>query len=144
MEGKLGQHHAGELRRETAEAKGGRIVAEELLRLGWSESELMLRRKNDPDKMGIAVRLRRETTLSIKDIAARVHLGTSNTANVRLHSAMKDLGGAWFEPKVRWNINGKRMNIWVDPLFELTIRLHKSGLPSLCLQPRSYVPWRPS
>jgi len=92
MEGKLSQHHAGELRRETAEAKGGRIVAEELLRLGWSESELMLRRKNDPDKMGIAVRLRRETTLSIKDIAARVHLGTSNTANVRLHSAMKDLG----------------------------------------------------
>ena len=75
-----------------AEAKGGRIVAEELLRLGWRESELMLRRKNDPDKMGIAVRLRRETTLSIKDIAARAHLGTSNTANARLHSAMKDLG----------------------------------------------------
>ena len=25
---------------------------EELQRLGWSESELMLRRKNDPDKMG--------------------------------------------------------------------------------------------
>ena len=92
MEGKLGQHHAGELRRETAEAKGGRIVAEELQRLGWSESELMLRRKNDPDKMGIAVRLRRETTLSIKDIAARVHLGTSNTANARLHLAMKELG----------------------------------------------------
>ena len=92
MESKLGQHHAGELRRETAEAKGGRIVSEELLRLGWSENELILRRKNDPDKMGIAVRLRRETTLSIKDIAARVHLGTSNTANARLHSAMKDLG----------------------------------------------------
>ena len=50
MEGKLGRHHAGELRRETAEAKGGRIVAEELLRLGWSESELMLRRKNDRTK----------------------------------------------------------------------------------------------
>ena len=92
MEGKLGQHHAGKLRRETAEAKGGRIVAEELRRLGWSESELMLRRKNDPDKMEIAVRLRRETTLSIKDIAARVHLGTSNTANARFHRAMKELG----------------------------------------------------
>ena len=91
MEGKLGQHHAGELRRETAEAKGDRIVAEELQRLGWGESELMLRRKNDPDKMRIAVRLRQETTLSIKDIAARVHLGTSNTANARLHSAMKEL-----------------------------------------------------
>jgi hypothetical protein len=92
MEGRLSPHHAGELRRETAEAKGGRIVAEELQRLGWSESELMLRRRNDPDKMGIAVRLRRETTLSIKAIAARVHLGTSNTANARLHRAMKELG----------------------------------------------------
>jgi hypothetical protein len=92
MEGKLGQHHAGDLRHETAEAKGDRIVAEELQRLGWRESELMHRRKNDPDKMGIAVRLRRETTLSIKDIAARIHLGTSNTANARLHSAMKKLG----------------------------------------------------
>jgi len=38
------------------------------------------------------VRLRRETTLSIKAIAAHLHLGTSNTANVRLHRAMK--GGA--------------------------------------------------
>ena len=44
MEGKLGRHDAGELRRETAEAKAGRIVAEELLRSGWSASELMLRK----------------------------------------------------------------------------------------------------
>ena len=90
MEGKLGHHHAGELRRETAEAKGERIVAEELQRLGWKGDELVLRRKNDPGKMAMAVRLRRETTLSMKDIAARLHLGTSNTANARLHSAMKE------------------------------------------------------
>jgi hypothetical protein len=38
--------------------------------------------------MAIAVRLRRETTLSIKGIAALVHLGTSNSANARLHNAM--------------------------------------------------------
>jgi hypothetical protein len=50
----------------------------------------MLRPKNDPDKMGIAGRRHRETTLSIKDIAARVHLGTSNTANARLHRALKE------------------------------------------------------
>ena len=42
--------------------------------------------------MGIAVRLRRETTLPIKDIAAALYLGTSNTANARLHKAMKELG----------------------------------------------------
>ena len=39
--------------------------------------------------MAVAVRLRRETTLSVKQIAARVHLGTSQTANKRLHQAMK-------------------------------------------------------
>jgi hypothetical protein len=75
--------YAGQLHRETAEARGERMIAEELQRLGWSEKDLVMRRKNDPDKMAIAVRLRRETTLSIKAIAARVHLGTSNTANVR-------------------------------------------------------------
>ncbi len=93
MEGKLGEHHAGELRRETAEAKGERIIAEELQRLGWSEGDLANRRRNDPCKLALAVRLRRETTLPIKRIAARVHLGTSNTANTRLHRAMKELVG---------------------------------------------------
>ncbi len=59
MEGKLGEPYAGELRRETAEAKGERIIAEELQRLGWSQRELIIRRKNDAGKMAIAVRLRR-------------------------------------------------------------------------------------
>lgn len=89
MEGKLGEHHAGALRRETAEAKGERIIGEELQRLGWSESDLAIRRRNDPGKVGIGLRLRRETTLSIKTIAARVQLGTSNTANRLLHQAMR-------------------------------------------------------
>ena len=65
MEGKLGEHHAGELRRERAEAKGERIIAEELQRLGWSESDWVIRPKNDAGKMAIAVRLCRETSLSI-------------------------------------------------------------------------------
>jgi REP element-mobilizing transposase RayT len=89
MEGALGEHHAGELRLETAQAKGERIVAEELRQLGWSAEDLARRRKNDPSKLAIAVRLRRETTLSIKAIAARLQLGTYNTANARLHRAMK-------------------------------------------------------
>jgi hypothetical protein len=79
------------LRGETAEAKGERIIAEELQRLGWSESDLVIRPKNDAGKMAIAVRLGRETSLSIKGIATRVHLGTSNTANARLRKAMKEL-----------------------------------------------------
>ena len=90
MEGGLGQHHAGQLRLETAQAKAERLVAEELRRLGWSAEDLVRRPKNDPAKLAIAVRLRRETTLTIKAIAARVHLGTYNTANARLHQAMKE------------------------------------------------------
>ncbi len=88
MEGKLGDHHSGELRRETAEAKAVRLVGEELARLGWKEADLASRRKSDPAKLAIAARLRTETTLSIKEIAARVHLGTSRSANARLHQWM--------------------------------------------------------
>jgi REP element-mobilizing transposase RayT len=89
MEGKLGEHHSGELRRETAEAKAERIVAEELSRQGWNESDLATRRKNDPGKLRIAARLRRETTLTIKAIASRVHLGSSRSAYVRLYEWIK-------------------------------------------------------
>ena len=48
MEGKLGEYHSGELRREAEEAKCERIVAEELARLRWKESDLAARRKSDP------------------------------------------------------------------------------------------------
>ncbi len=89
MEGKLGEHHSGELRRETAEAKAERIVAEELSRLGWQETDLATRRKSDPGKLKMAVRLRTETTFTIKAIASRVHLGSSRSAYVRLSEWIK-------------------------------------------------------
>ena len=88
MDGKLGDHHSGELRRETAEAKAQRILVEELARLGWTGDELERRPKSDPAKLAIAARLRKETTLSIKRIATRAHLGTSKSANARLHKWM--------------------------------------------------------
>src|SRR6185295_9795212 len=40
----------------------------------------------DPEKLEIAARLRRETTLTIKYIAAIVHLGSSKSANANLHA----------------------------------------------------------
>lgn len=64
-------------------------VSEELARLGWSHEEVAVRRKSDPGKLAMAARLRRETTLTIKAIAARVHLGTSKSANSRLHGWMR-------------------------------------------------------
>ncbi len=89
MDGALGAHHSGELHQANAEAKADRIVAEELKRHGWQEKDLVIRRRNDPVKLEVAARLRRETTLSLKAIAARVHLGTSKSANAKLHQHMR-------------------------------------------------------
>jgi len=87
--GRSGDHHSGVLRQKRAEVKAGRIIEEELRRLGWQESELVERRKTDPGKLALAARLRRETTLPLKWIAARVRLGTSQSANANLHQWMQ-------------------------------------------------------
>ncbi len=55
----------------------------------WKEKDLARRPKGDPAKLALATRLRQETTLTIKRIAARVGLGTSKSANMRLHHWMK-------------------------------------------------------
>ncbi len=89
LEGSLGGHHAGEMHRQAAEAKAERTIVEELQRNGWCEQERQARRKNDPAKLEIAARLRQETPLSIKDIPARVPLGTSRTANLKLHDPLR-------------------------------------------------------
>jgi hypothetical protein len=80
MEGKLGESHSGELHRETAEPRANRIIAEELARRGWQESELATHRRSDRGKQAIAARLRSETTLPIKWIPSRVQTGTAKEA----------------------------------------------------------------
>ena len=77
---KLGESHSGELHRETAEQRANRIIAEELARKGWPESELAARRRRDPGKLTSAARLRSEPTLPIQWIAARVQIGTAKAA----------------------------------------------------------------
>jgi REP element-mobilizing transposase RayT len=63
--------------------------------MAWlQEADLFARRKNNAVKLEIAARLRRETTLSTKAIAARVHLGSSKAANRSLHSYMRGGGPA--------------------------------------------------
>ena len=84
MENNLGEHHSGELKRESAEVKAERIIAEELQRLGWNRSELSLRRKGDPAKLAIGNRLRRETVLTVAAIAEKLHLGSPKSARARL------------------------------------------------------------
>jgi len=94
MEGKLGENHAGALHFEATQARAERILAEELSRLGWTASDLARRRKNDPDKLAIAARLRKETTLTIKSIAAKVHLGSPKSAKTRMHERVNAQSGS--------------------------------------------------
>ena len=91
MEGRLGDHHSGELKRESAESKAERIIGEELGGLGWKEAALALRLKGDPGKLETARRLRAETTLSVKWIADRLRLGSWNCVLTRLHEGKKRL-----------------------------------------------------
>ncbi len=52
-----------------------RIAAEELEALGWGVQDLRGRRKSDPQKERIAVRLPRETTMTLARIAERLSMG---------------------------------------------------------------------
>ena len=67
----------GEEVRQSALAKAQRIAQEELDALGWSAQELQGRRKSDPQKVRIAARLRRETTMTLEWIAERLCMGAT-------------------------------------------------------------------
>ena len=73
---KRGAEHYGQEVRESAEEKADRIVKEELEKLGWQEADLIRRRKGDPEKLGIALRLRQETTMTLAWTAQRLKMGT--------------------------------------------------------------------
>ena len=70
--------HVPELVRASAEEKAETILRAELASRRWEEHNLAARRKGDPEKIQIARRLRRETTVSLKWIASRLHMGTWN------------------------------------------------------------------
>ena len=75
-ESHFAQHHSHRLRLETtAPAEAERIVAAELQRLRWNQGQLAARPKADRDKLAIAVRLRREITLTVMGIAQPLHCG---------------------------------------------------------------------
>ena len=63
-------------REETAVQKAERVVQEEMERLGWAEAALLARRKGHGAKVRLARRLRQETTMSLKWIAQRLHMGS--------------------------------------------------------------------
>jgi hypothetical protein len=75
MSERRGVEHFGQEIRESAQEKANRIVAQELRKLRWGEAELSQRRKGDPAKLRMALRLRRETTMTLSWIAQRLHMG---------------------------------------------------------------------
>ena len=89
IEPHLGEHHSGQLRHESAEAKAERIIGEELRRSKWKEKELKEQAKSHAVKLALAARLRRETTLSIREIAQRLHMGSWQSLNNKLYLASK-------------------------------------------------------
>jgi hypothetical protein len=67
--------HSGAEIRESAESKANHIIQEELRCLGWTSAHLETRRKGDAHKIRIAVRLRRESTMTLAWIARRLYMG---------------------------------------------------------------------
>jgi hypothetical protein len=92
MEPQLGEHHSGALRQESAAAKGDRIIAEELKQVKWTEKELLAAAKSHPGKLALAGRLRRETTLTIREIAGRLRMGSWKSLSNKLYLTRKQMG----------------------------------------------------
>lgn len=76
VEERRGGSHYGEELEQSAREKAERLVREGLRKLGWAEAELAARRKGDGEKLKLAMKLRAETTMTLKWIAARLAMGT--------------------------------------------------------------------
>jgi putative transposase len=74
MRERRGDHYGAELR-EADELHAEKLLRKELQRRGWTEAELSRRRKGDPGKVDLAWRLRQESTMTLKWIAQRLHMG---------------------------------------------------------------------
>lgn len=76
VEERRGASHYGIELQEGAVEKAQRLVRAELQHLGWTEAELSTRRKGDPSKLTMAMKLRAETTMSLQWIADRLRMGS--------------------------------------------------------------------
>jgi putative transposase len=85
MKERMGEHHYGPERTETTEEHAETLVREGLRRLGWKEADLGARPKGHRAKVKLAQRLRAETTMTIKWIAARLQMGTWTHLNCLLY-----------------------------------------------------------
>jgi len=84
---RAGENHAGPELAESDEQKALEIVEPELRRRRWTRAQLTRWRKGDKRKVRIALRLRRETTLTLKWMAEQLALGTWANVARRLYKA---------------------------------------------------------
>ena len=75
MKERLGAEHYGAERQETVAAHAEGLVRAELKRRHWTEADWAHRPKGDARKVALAVRLRAETTVTVRWIAERLHMG---------------------------------------------------------------------
>ena len=102
-----------------------KTLAEACQKTGWQGSRLLsheqplprgARNPNAnlvPGMAGTRAPMPSVSTLSIKEIAARIHLGTSKSANVRLHAALVGNSHHTFKPV--WRYEQHRAMLWADP-----------------------------
>ncbi|HWY31612.1 MAG TPA: transposase [Candidatus Acidoferrum sp.] len=79
MRSSRGADHAGAEQRESEEAWAEELVSQELKRRKWDTRHLESRRKGDPEKARLAMRLREETTMTLNWIARRLRMGTAGS-----------------------------------------------------------------
>src|SRR5256885_1516445 len=95
--GRMGEQHYGDERRESAEEKAQRLVAEGLRKAHCTEGDLTRRPKSDAVKIGLAAQLWRETTMTLKWIAERLQTGAWAHLNKQLYERRKEGGGSNLE-----------------------------------------------
>ncbi len=87
MSERMGPEHFGEERLESQQERAERVVAEEMRRRRWKEVDLGLTMKGDPEKVKIALRLRKETLVTVAWIAQRLQMGSVANVNTLLYHA---------------------------------------------------------
>ena len=89
MSERLGAEHYGKERQESQEEEAERVVEQELHRRRWTKAMLEERNKGDLEKLKIAVRLRKETLVTVAWIAQRLQMGSISNVNTLLYQWRK-------------------------------------------------------
>ena len=85
MSKRLGPEYYGEERQESQAEQAEELVKEELRRRRWTEATLGERKKGEVEKVKIAMRLRKETLVTVSWIAARLQMGSVANVNTLLY-----------------------------------------------------------